>query len=118
MDAAIHDLWAKQMAAGERFSDTVYFRADDVERGAYHRLLYIYLIERYPEPVQWEVIERLSSAAERFVELPAALAPNDPCALVRAFTEEARGHPPLHDYVLQRWPARYPRCISSPERVP
>ena len=27
MDAAIHDLWAKQMAAGERFSDTVYFRA-------------------------------------------------------------------------------------------
>ena len=98
----------------------VYFRADDVERGAYHRLLYTYLIGRYPEPVQWEVIEQLrpSSAAERFVELPAALGPDDPCVLVRAFAAEARRHPPLHDYVLQRWPARYPRCIPSAERAP
>jgi hypothetical protein len=97
----------------------VYFRADDVKRGAYHRLLYTYLIERYPEPVQWEAIEKLSafSAAERFVELPAALAPNDPCAVVRAFTSQARRHPPLYDYVLQRWPARYPQCIPSTERV-
>lgn len=89
-----------------------YFRLGDVDRGAYHRLLYTYLIDRFPEAVQWEVIDaiELLPAGQRFVELPGALNPDDPCLLIRSFTAKARQYQPLYDYIVLRWPLRYPRC--------
>ena len=91
----------------------VYFRADDVPRGAYHRLLYTYLIHRYPDPVPWETIDRVGALppTDRFVELPSALGPSDPCPLVRTFSAKAAQHRPLHAYTLQHWSERYSRCI-------
>jgi len=97
-----------------------YFRSGDVERGAYHRPLYGYLIHRYPELVQWDVIEttRALPLNERFIALPAEVQPDDPCPLIRVFTTKSKQHPPLYDYVQQHWPARYPQCVSPTEREP
>lgn len=85
-----------------------------MDHGAYHRLVYTYLVERFPEPVQWEVIDAIESLPldERFVELPEALQPDDPCPLVRAFTSKAMQYRPLQEYVVRRWRPRYPRCGS------
>lgn len=89
-----------------------YFHRGEVDRGAYHRLIYTYLIHRYPEAVQWDVINAIESLpiAERFAELPEALGPSDPCPLVRVFSIKAMEYQPLHDYVMQHWHSRYPRC--------
>lgn len=97
-----------------------YFRSDEIALGAYHRLLYTYLIARYPEPVQWEVIDALQAlpAAERFIQLPGALRPENPCVLVKAFSALGEQHPPLRDYINRHWPGRYPQCISVEEHVP
>jgi hypothetical protein len=92
-----------------------HFRRGDLDEGAYHRLLYTYLVERFPEPVPWSAIEALElrTPAERFLELPDAVAPGNPCALIRSFRTTAALYEPLDDYVLQRWPARYPQCFPG-----
>ena len=97
-------------------ASNTFFRADDLDRGAYHRFVDVYLVHRFPEPVQWEEIESTSSlsALERFVELPAILEPKDPCQLVRIFMRTAREYEPLHEHVAQHWAPRYPRCVSWP----
>ena len=93
-------------------ASNTFFRADDLDRGAYHRLIDVYLLNRFPAPVQWEEIEstRSLSPLERFVELPAILEPDDPCALVRLFTREAKQYEPLYEHVVEHWGPRYPAC--------
>ena len=95
-------------------ASNTFFRANDLDLGAYHRFIDVYLVDRFPEPVPWEEIEsmRSLSAAERFVELPAILEPEDPCRLVRLFTKKAREYVPLSEYVAEHWGPRYPRCIQ------
>ncbi|MGB5811284.1 MAG: hypothetical protein WBG86_12180 [Polyangiales bacterium] len=111
-------LWSYAVRVGPRsaihhrnVSNTL-FRAGIVDQGAYHRLVYRYLIERFPDPVAWEVIEGSSeeSPTERFTSLPATLSPGDPCPLVRAFAGRATEHAPLYAFVLQHWAPRYPQC--------
>ncbi len=99
-------------ALHHRNVSNTYFKSGDLDRGAYHRLIYTYLIDRYPEPVQWEVLRAIQTlpTPERFIELPASLEPNNPCPLVRAFTTKARQHKPLFDYVRHHWADRYPLC--------
>ncbi len=93
-----------------------FFRAGDVERGAYHRLVYVYLLDRFPERVHWSDLEALQSEPplERFVELPAVVSESDPCPLVRTFMIEAKRYEPLHAFASTQWARRYPRCISAP----
>jgi hypothetical protein len=95
-------------------ASNTFFRADDLDRGAYHRFVDVYLVDRFPEPVQWEEIESTSafSPRKRFVELPAVLEPDDPCRLVRLFTKKAMEYEPLSAYVAEHWRPRYPRCIQ------
>jgi hypothetical protein len=95
-------------------ASNTFFRADDLDRGAYHRFIDVYLVNRFPEAVQWEEIEstRSLSPLKRFIELPAILEPDDPCRLVRLFTKEAREYPPLYEHVVEHWGPRYPRCIQ------
>ena len=118
----IHVPWIYEHvhALHHRNVSNTYFRAGDVERGAYHRLLRTYLEERYPKPVQCDVIESVQGLAlvERFIELPSALRPDEPCTLVRAFTALAEQHPPLRDYVALHWRDRYSQCIPTGSRVP
>jgi len=89
-----------------------FFRAGDVDRGAFHRFIDIYLVNRFPEAVQWEEIEstRSLSPVERFVELPAILEPNDPCGLVRTFAREATKYEPLYEHLVEHWGPRYAHC--------
>jgi hypothetical protein len=111
----IHAVHAEPRAALHHHNvSNTYFKAGDLDRAAYHRLLYTYLIDRFPEPVQWEVIDATESLPfdERFVELPEALQPDDSCPLVRVFTAKATQYPPLHDYVVRHWRLRYQRCGS------
>jgi hypothetical protein len=93
-------------------ASNTFFRADDLDRGAYHRLIDVYLLNRFPAPVQWTEIDSTSSLSplERFVELPAILEPDDPCALVRVFTKEAKQYQPLYEHVVEHWGPRYPAC--------
>lgn len=95
-------------------ASNTFFRANDLDLGAYHRFIDVYLVDRFPEPVPWEEIESVGSlsAAERFVELPAILEPEDPCRLVRLFTKKAREYAPLSEYVAEHWGPRYPHCIE------
>lgn len=95
-------------------ASNTFFRAGAIDQGAYHRLVYIYLLNRSPEPVQWDALEqaRQMSATEGFVALPALLDSEDPCQLVRAFTVEAKRYEPLSRYVAEHWGGRYPRCLS------
>ena len=94
-------------------ASNTFFRDGDVDRGAYHRFLDIYLLNRFPEPAQWKEIEstRSLSPLDRFVELPAILEPKDPCRLIRIFTNEAREYEPLYEHVVEHWAPRYPRCV-------
>jgi hypothetical protein len=96
----------------QRNASNTFFRADDLDRGAYHRLIDVYLLNRFPAPVQWAEIESTSSLSplERFVELPAILEPDDPCALVRVFTKEAKQYQPLYGHVVEHCGPRYPAC--------
>jgi hypothetical protein len=57
-------------------------------------------------------------AAERFLELPEALRPENPCVLIKAFGALGEQHPPLRDYINRHWPGRYPQCIAVEELVP
>ena len=93
-------------------ASNTFFRADDLDRGAYHRLIDVYLLSRFPDPVQWEAIESTNSLSPlaRFVELPAVLEPDDPCQLVRLFTKKATEYEPLYDHVVEHWGPRYPQC--------
>ncbi|NNE17721.1 MAG: hypothetical protein HKN10_04500 [Myxococcales bacterium] len=95
-------------------ASNTYFRANDLDLGAYHRFIDVYLVDRFPEPVQWEEIESTSSfsARKRFIELPAILEPEDPCRLVRLFTNEAVAYEPLSEYVVEHWGLRYPLCME------
>ncbi|MDH3655050.1 MAG: hypothetical protein OEN21_12330 [Myxococcales bacterium] len=95
-------------------ASNTFFHADDLDRGAYHRFVAVYLVDRFPEPVQWEEIESTSSFSPltRFVELPAVLEPEDPCRLVRLFTKKATEYEPLSAYIVEHWGPRYPRCIQ------
>jgi len=95
-----------------------FFRAGDLDQGAYHRFIYAYLLDRFPEPVQWQEIESTADLPprERFVELPALLNARDPCLLVRAFAARAKQYEPLYGYVLEHWGRRYPSCLSSTEQ--
>jgi hypothetical protein len=95
-------------------ASNTFFRADDLDRGAYHRFIDVYLVDRFPAPVQWEEIEstRSLSPLKRFIELPAILEPDDPCRLVRLFTKEAREYAPLYEHVVEHWGPRYPRCVQ------
>ncbi len=92
-----------------------HFRRGDLDEGAYHRLLYTYLVDRHPEPIPWAAIEgiELLPPGERFLELPDAVAPRDPCPLVQTFRTTAKQYGPLDEYVMQRWPARYPQCFPG-----
>ena len=90
-----------------------FFREGDLDRGAYHRLIDTYLVNRFPQAAQWAEIEstRSLSPLERFVELPAILEPNDPCPLVRTFVMTAREYEPLYAHVVEHWAPRYPSCL-------
>ena len=94
-------------------ASNTYFRAGDLDRGAYHRFIDTYLVNRFPEAVQWEQIESTGSLSplERFVELPGILEPKDPCPLIRVFLSEASAYDPLHEHVIEHWGLRYPRCV-------
>ncbi len=95
-------------------ASNTFFRADDLDRGAYHRFIDVYLVDRFPEPVQWKEIQSTSSfpPRKRFIELPAILEPEDPCRLVRLFTKKASAYEPLFEYVVEHWGTRYPLCIQ------
>lgn len=113
-------LWTYSVEAEPRSAlhhhnvSNTYFRADDVSRGAYHRLLYTYLIERFPDPVAWDAITANAALPvdERVADFPDAVSPGDPCPLIRVFLRSATRHPPLHDYVVAKWSGRYPACSS------
>ena len=94
-------------------ASNTYFRAGDLDRGAYHRFIDTYLVNRFPEAVQWEEIESTGSLSplERFVELPGILEPKDPCPLIRVFLSEASAYDPLHEHVIEHWGPQYPRCV-------
>ncbi len=100
-------------------ASNTFFRANDLDLGAYHRFIDVYLVDRFPEPVPWEEIESMSSlwAAERFVALSAILKPEDPCRLVRLFTKKPRECAPLSEYVAEHWgppiPSLHPVSTSS-----
>ncbi|MEM7137199.1 MAG: hypothetical protein AAF500_11500 [Myxococcota bacterium] len=94
-----------------------YFRANDVARGAYHRLRYTHFVRQFPEPVDWTSIEENLALPpdQRFAALPEDVRPDDPCPLVRAFVKDARRHPPLYDYTVAEWSTRYHQCLTWPE---
>ncbi|KPK14687.1 MAG: hypothetical protein AMJ62_12235 [Myxococcales bacterium SG8_38] len=95
-----------------------YFRSGELALGAYHRLLHLYLLRRFPDPVPWELVDATESlpVTERFTEMPAVLSPDDPCGLIRAFVAEARQYEPLYEHILRHWPQRYPSCGPWPDR--
>lgn len=90
-----------------------YFRAGDLELGAYHRFVHSYLLNRFPEPVQWNEIDstRSMSPRERFLELPGILEPDNPCELIQIFAKQAREYAPLDEYLVEHWTPRYPSCF-------
>jgi len=92
-----------------------FFRAGDLDRGAYHGFIDTYLVNRFPEAVQWKEIEstRTLSPLQRFVALPAILEPEDPCKLVRIFAKKAREYEPLNAHVIEHWGRRYRECIQG-----
>ncbi|MEM7435979.1 MAG: hypothetical protein AAF436_12560 [Myxococcota bacterium] len=94
-----------------------HFRADDVVRGAYHRLRYTHLIRQFPTPVDWAAIEENLALPldQRFVAFPDHVSAKDPCPLVRAFVKDAKRHPPLHEYTVAQWSTRYGRCLNGPK---
>ena len=94
-------------------ASNTFFREGDLDRGAYHRFIDDYLVNRFPRAVQWEEIEstRSLSPLERFVELPAILEPSDPCQLVRNFVMTAKEYEPLYEHVIEHWAPRYPGCL-------
>lgn len=100
-------------ALHQRNVSNTFFRHGDLDRGAYHRFIYTYLLDRFPEAVRWEDIEstRSLSPLERFVELPAILEPENPCRLVRVFMGKAREYEPLYEHVIEHWGPRYPLCV-------
>jgi len=88
---------------------------DRLDHAAFHRVLAIYLVNRFPERAEWDrvvAVERLP-VPERFVELPAALYPDAPCPVVVAFLRQNEHLPSLHRHALVRWKARYPDCFSG-----
>jgi hypothetical protein len=100
-------------ARHHRNVSNTFFRAGNLDRGAYHRFIDTYLLNRFPEAVQWEEIgsTRSLSPLERFVELPGILEPEDPCRLVRIFLRTAREYEPLYDHAVEHWTPRYPHCL-------
>jgi hypothetical protein len=102
-------------ARHHRNVSNTFFRAGDLDRGAYHRFIDTYLMNRFPEAVQWEEIEstRSLSPLERFVELPEILEPEDPCPLIRIFVGKAREYAPLYEHVIEHWGPRYPHCVPQ-----
>lgn len=92
-------------------------RRDELDEAAFHRLIAVYLVNRFPERVEWEKVEALEALPEpeRFVELPEALYPEAPCPVVVAFLKQNEGVPSLHQHVLHPWMVRYRDCFVVSE---
>lgn len=93
-------------------------RHGQLDDAAFHRLLAVYLVNRFPEPVEWEKAEALEAlpVSERFIELPAALYPESPCPVIVAFLKQNEEVRSLHQHVVRPWMDRYPGCfvVSEP----
>ncbi|MEM9727020.1 MAG: hypothetical protein AAF997_00435 [Myxococcota bacterium] len=91
--------------------------AQTLSAAAYHRLIAIYLVNRFPEPADWEPIDALDAfpLEDRFVELPEALYPDQPCRVVVAFLRQNESLVALRGHVLSRWAKRYPGCFRRSE---
>jgi len=92
-------------------------RRDQLDDAAFHRLVAVYLVNRFPERVEWEKVEALRtlSPPDRFVELPAALYPDAPCPVIVAFLKQNEDIRSLHQHVIQPWLDRYPGCFVVSE---
>ena len=92
-------------------------RRGELDDAAFHRLVAVYLVNRFPERVEWEKVETLEALpmAERFVELPAALYPDAPCPVIVAFLKQNEDIRSLHQHVIQPWLDRYPGCFVVSE---
>ena len=90
-------------------------RSGELDGAVFHRLVAMYLVNRFPKPVEWEKVEavRRLPASARFVELPGALFPESPCPIVVAFLRQNEQIPDLHDHALRPWLSRYPQCFGS-----
>jgi len=90
-------------------------RQGRLDEAAFHRLVTVYLVNRFPEPVEWNKVEALESlpVPERFVELPSALYPDSPCNVIVAFLKQNEELHALHAHVLARWVERYPQCFRA-----
>ncbi len=90
-------------------------RNGELNGAVFHRLVAMYLVNRFPKRVEWERVEAVRSlpASQRFVELPGVLFPDEPCPIVVAFLRQNRNLPDLHDHALRPWLARYPQCFRS-----
>lgn len=90
-------------------------RRGELDGAAFHRLVAVYLVNRFPERVEWDSVEALEALApeQRFVELPATLYPNQPCPVIVAFLRQNEPLPALHQHVLSRWIPRYPECFVA-----
>jgi len=88
-------------------------RRGELDDAAFHRLVAVYLVNRFPDPVEWEEVEALEAlpSPERFVELPATLYPDRPCPVIVAFLNQNEEVRPLHQHVLHPWRERYPSCF-------
>jgi hypothetical protein len=85
----------------------------ELDNAAFHRLVAVYLVNRFPEPVEWNKVEALEALPPpaRFAELPEVLYPDAPCPVVVAFLKQNEPIRALHEHVLQSWVERYPGCF-------
>ncbi len=88
-------------------------RRGELDGAAFHRIIAVYLVNRFPERVEWERVEAAEALPpeQRFVELPELLYPDAPCPVIVAFLKHNEDISELHRHVLQPWLARYPGCF-------
>lgn len=92
-------------------------RRGDLDRAAFHRLVAVYLVNRFPDRVEWGKVEALEALppSARFAELPMALYPDAPCPVIVAFLKQNESIRALHEHVLPSWLERYPSCFRASE---
>ena len=89
-------------------------RFDDA---TYHRLIAMYLVNRFPKKVEWERVQSVESLPkkERIARLPSALFDDEPCPIVIGFLTQVRPiSTPWHDHALGIFLNAYPQCFQRP----
>jgi hypothetical protein len=91
-------------------------RPDDA---AWHRMVGIYLVNSYPDRVDWPKVEKLRERGleQAWRDAPGVLYPENPCPLVVTFlTDSTRVDPAFGAFGVRELSPRYPACFAPQPR--